>query len=48
MVAFDIRIAGTSYLCAAAFTVAFSLIVNFVMGFRIRGIHMAEALKSIE
>ncbi len=48
MVAFDVRIAGVSYLYAAAFTVVFSLIVNFAMGFRIRGIRMAEALKSAE
>jgi len=48
MVTFEVRILPVSYLYAAAFTVAFSLIVNFVMGFRIRNIHMAEALKSIE
>jgi putative ABC transport system permease protein len=48
MVAFDVRIAGVSYLYAAAFTVVFSLIVNFVMRFRIRAIDMAEALKSAE
>jgi ABC-type antimicrobial peptide transport system permease subunit len=48
MISFDVRIAGVSYLYAAAFTVVFSLIVNFVMRFRIRAIDMAEALKSAE
>ena len=48
MVTFEVRILPVSYLYAAAFTVAFSLIVNFVMSFRIRSIRMAEALKSIE
>jgi len=48
MVAFDVRIAPLSYLYAAAFTIVFSLIVNFVMRFRIRAIDMAEALKSAE
>ncbi|MBM6971859.1 ABC transporter permease, partial [Mordavella massiliensis] len=37
-----------SYLYSLAFTIAFSMIVNFVMFYKLRKIDMVESLKSIE
>lgn len=37
-----------SYLYAIGFTFLFSLLVNFVMYFKLRKIDMVESLKSVE
>jgi putative ABC transport system permease protein len=38
----------SSYLYAAGLTILFSLIVNFVMSFKIKAVNMVESLKSVE
>ena len=48
MVMFVPDIGLVSYLLAAAFTLAFTLIVNFILHFKLKKIDMVESLKSIE
>lgn len=38
----------TSFIFAALLTLAFALLVNFVMGFKIKKVNMVESLKSVE
>ena len=45
---FGREISLNSYLICAAFTVAFSIIVNIIMFFKLRTIDMVESLKSVE
>ncbi len=45
---FDIRIAPVSYLFSFLMTVFFAALVKFAMGQKLKKIHMAEALKSVE
>ncbi|MCD8126948.1 MAG: ABC transporter permease [Clostridiales bacterium] len=45
---FEVRVAWTSYLYSFALTVAFALIANFSMRYKLDRINMAESLKSVE
>ncbi len=45
---FGREIFASSYIYAAGLTILFSLIVNFVMSFRIKAVDMVESLKSVE
>ncbi len=47
-VSFNIRIEPVSYFIAIGFTFLFTVLVNFIMYFRLQRISMAESLKSIE
>ncbi len=48
MVCFPVRIRPLSFLWAILLTFGFTAFVNFVMGFRLEKINMAESLKSVE
>ena len=48
MVMFYRQISAMSYVWAALLTMAFTLVVNFVLHFKLKKINMAESLKSIE
>ncbi len=48
MVAFDVRIAPLSYLCAFAITVVLALLVDLLLMHKIDRIDMAQSLKSVE
>ncbi|MCD8366728.1 MAG: FtsX-like permease family protein [Clostridiales bacterium] len=45
---FEVRVAWTSYLYSFLLTVAFALIANFAMRYKLDQINMAESLKSVE
>lgn len=47
-VMFGREILPTSFIFAALLTLAFALLVNFVMGFKIKKVNMVESLKSVE
>ena len=48
MIRFDINIKPMSFVYAILFTLAFAVVVDFVMYFKIKRINMAESLKSVE
>ena len=48
LVCFPIKISPLSYLWSVLLTFGFTAFVNFVMGFRLEKINMAESLKSVE
>ncbi|NLX62221.1 MAG: hypothetical protein GXZ06_06925 [Tissierellia bacterium] len=48
MIMFGREIRKISFLYSAALTIVFSLLVNFVMYYKLKNINMVESLKAVE